>query len=330
MSGDLERKPKDRLDRSWLWFLRTAPTPIVRAVAGALARSRPLEAEPGWHFDFAAEDPGRLVRFRRDLWEYYRQQAIDRPVTLRWYDGLRVRSFLGNDMSLCLYVGGSFEPNEFVFLDSVLRAGMTFLDGGANDGIYSLFAAKRVGASGTVVAVEPSSREYRRLLENVRLNRLPVRTIQGALGSAPGTATLAVAEDGHEGQNTIGAAVSNPKIATREHEEVVVTTIDEIAREGPFTRFDVIKLDVEGGEVDALLGAHETLRRDRPLILLEAEAERLASQSRTKDDLRAVLSAADYELHVFDAQTGLLRRAAAPEEPEGNAVAAPRGWTPPD
>jgi len=326
VSSDLGREPADRRERAWLKFLRHAPESAVQAAAGSVARSRPLALEPGWHFDNSAVDPSPLVRFRRDLWQYYRERGIDRPVTLRWYDGLRVRTFLGNDMSLCLYVGGSFEPNEFVFLDTVLRTGMTFIDGGANDGIYSLFAAKRVGASGAVIAVEPSSREYQRLRENVRLNSLPVETVQAALGSTSGKATLAIAEAGHEGQNTIGDAVSNPKVATREHESVVVTTIDELAGD---RRLDLLKLDVEGSEVDALLGGTETLRRDRPLILLEAEAERLASQARTKDDLRAVLAELEYELYVFDSETGLLRPASAPAEPEGNAVAAPAGWTPP-
>jgi hypothetical protein len=68
--------------------------------------------ESGWHFGVAAESPTALVQFRRDIWEYYRERSIERPVTLHWYDGLRVGVFLGNDMSLCLYVGGSFEPNS--------------------------------------------------------------------------------------------------------------------------------------------------------------------------------------------------------------------------
>src|SRR5207237_6210015 len=122
--------------------------------ARALARSKPLVSEPGWHFDVAAENATQLVQFRRHLWEYYRERGVQRSLTMRWYDGLRLRVFLGNDMSLCLYVGGSFEPNEFVFLDSLLETGMTFLDGGANDGIYSLFAAYRVGRSGRLPAIE--------------------------------------------------------------------------------------------------------------------------------------------------------------------------------
>lgn len=329
MSTDLDRAPADRLERAWLWFLRHAPKATVRAAASAAARTHPLALEPGWHFDFSADDPRPLVRFRRDLWTYFKRGGIEEPVTIGWYDGLKIRSYLGNDMSLCLFVGGAFEPNEFVFLDSVLAEGKTFIDGGANDGMYSVFAASRVGPKGAVIAVEPSSREYGRLLENIRLNALPVTPAHVALGREPGEAILAIAEDGHEGLNTIGEAVSAPTVRTSAHERVRVVTIDELVEEHALDPVDVIKLDVEGSEVDALLGARMTVARDRPLILLEAEDERLASQGRTRNDLRTVVEEFGYRLHVFDAHTGTLRPAAVPGEPEGNAVAAPADWSPP-
>ena len=302
----------------------------MELTAGALARGKPLALEPGWYFDIAAENPTAVVQFRRDIWEYYREHDIARPVTLRWYDGLRVGVFLGNDMSLCLYVGGAFEPNEFVFLDTLLRPGMTFVDGGANDGIYSLFAGRRVGQAGTVLAIEPSDREHRRLLANLARNpKVGVTPVRAALGREPGEAVLAVAEAGHEGQNTIGPSVSNPKVVTAAHETVQVTTLDLLVERHRLSRVDVVKLDVEGSEVDALLGAREMIARFRPVLQVEVEAERLASQGRTKDELRQLLGELDYELFVFDTQTGRLRPAIAPGEPEGNAIAVPRGWQPP-
>ncbi len=198
-------------------------------------------------------------------------------------------------MSLCLYVGGAFEPNEFVFLDAILERGMTFVDGGANDGIYSLFAARRVGPGGTVLAVEPSGREHRRLLANLERNPdMRVIPVRAALGRAPGEALLAVAEVGHEGQNTIGESVSNPKVATAKHETVPMTTLDGLVEEHGLARVDVVKLDVEGSEVDALLGARKTIERFHPVIQIEAETERLASQGRTKDELRQLLDELDY------------------------------------
>ena len=58
------------------------------------------------------------------------------------------------------------------FLWRNLKPGIVFLDIGAHHGIYSIVAAKKLGTNGTVVAFEPSSREYRRLRLHLRLNRL--------------------------------------------------------------------------------------------------------------------------------------------------------------
>ena len=319
-----------RLERLRHWYLRKAPRRLVQATAAGLARSRPLATEPGWHFDAAADDPHQLTQFRRDLWQYFRDHDIDKPVLYRWYEGLRVRLFLGNDLSLCLYAGGSFEPNEFAFLRAVLKPGMVFLDGGANDGLYSLYAARRVAPGGRVLAIEPSTREFERLEANLTLNRLSsVEALKLALGSETGEATLAIAEPGHEGQNTIGARVSNPKVTTSAHETVPIETIDGLVEQLELDRLDFVKLDVEGSEVDALDSARAALARFRPIVLLEAEDERLASQQRTKQDLLRIVEEIGYELWVFDPQTSQLRPPRLPDEPEGNAVAAPADWTPP-
>jgi FkbM family methyltransferase len=313
------------------FYLRHAPERLVRLTAQVLARSKPLAPYPGWHFDPGADDTSALTEFRRELWQYFSDHDIDEPLTLRWIDGLRVRTYLGNDMSLCLFVGGSFEPNEFCLMRHVLHSGMVAIDGGANDGLYSLFASRLVAPGGRVVAVEPSSREFSRLEANLRLNAAAnVTALRLALGQAPGQARLAVAEAGHEGQNTIGEHVSNPKVETARHEDVEVDTIDRLVGQLGLERVDWVKLDVEGSEVAALRGGIETIQRYAPLVQVEVEAERLASQGMTKTDVVELLTELGYGLFVFDPTTGRLREAAIPDEPEGNALAAPHGWSPPD
>jgi FkbM family methyltransferase len=311
-------------------FLERAPRPVTGIAARLLARSKPVGIEPGWFFDVAADDPSRLVQMRREVWEFYRERGIERPVTVPWYDGLRVRLRLGNDMSLCLYVGGSFEPNEFALLDSVLGPGMVVVDGGANDGYYAIFAARKVGAEGAVVAAEPSRREYERLVANVRLNSLSnVVAMPVALGSGPGEATLAIAEEEHSGQNTVGEHVSNAKVETVSHESVPVVTIDSLVADRGLERVDLVKLDVEGCELAVLEGARKTIERFHPLLQVEIEEERLAGQNVTKSQVTELLARHGYDLYVFDRETAQLRPPRPPDEPEGNVIAAPPGWRPP-
>src|SRR4030042_2530798 len=89
-----------------------------------------------------------------------------------WYYGIRVKIKLGTDISKCLFVSGCYDPNEFYFLDKYLKDGMVFIDTGANIGLYSLFAAEKVGSDGKVISLEPSNREYIALQENISLNRM--------------------------------------------------------------------------------------------------------------------------------------------------------------
>src|SRR5215472_11186479 len=161
------------VDNLGRWLLARAPM-IGGAYAALLAPGKPQLAErPGWRFAGEYYDERRWLACRRGaLWEAAAQYKLTVPLTLRWYDGTTVEVTLGNDNSLCLYVCGTFEPNEFAFLDQVLDPGMTFVDVGANDGYYTLFAARRVGSAGRVVAVEPSSRERVNLVRNVTRSRL--------------------------------------------------------------------------------------------------------------------------------------------------------------
>ena len=73
------------------------------------------------------------VRLRRAIWGYCSRRKLQRPIVMSWYDDLRVRVFLGNDMSRMLFVGGCIEPNEFFFLSKILRHGMVCVDVGANE-----------------------------------------------------------------------------------------------------------------------------------------------------------------------------------------------------
>jgi FkbM family methyltransferase len=310
--------------------LRHAPESLLVLAARRAAPTALLTLSPGWSFAAATEATGRRVQTRRELWTAFRMRGIRRPVTIEWYEGLRLRLFLGNDLSLCVYVLGSFEPNELSLLSRVLQPGMVFVDGGANDGLYSLVASRRVGSAGRVVAVEPSSREFERLAANIRLNGIK-NTIQvrAALGGAAGTVTLAIAPEGHAGQNTVGTELANPNIEPAAHESVALTTLDDLVSDHRLGRVDVIKLDVEGSEVLALAGARRVLERDRPLLLVEAEEERLASHGRRKEELVDALVGLGYRLHVFDGTTGQLRPPALPGEPEGTLVAAQPDWRPP-
>ncbi|MGE0481394.1 MAG: FkbM family methyltransferase [Phycisphaerae bacterium] len=296
----------------------------LRALAERCAWLRPLGPCPGWRFSSDWENPATAFRLRRLIWEHCRTHGLALPVVVPWHGATRLRLHLGNDLSQALFVGGCYEPNEFAFLARVLRPGMSFVDVGANDGVYALPAAAWVGAKGRVFAFEPSRRELSRLRANLRLNPAAARVeARGlALGDATGSASLTIAEETHAGQNTLGA-FAYADVAPERTERVRVMTLDAFAAEQRVARIDVLKLDAEGAEERILRGAEGVLRTLRPTLLLELSDAALRRQSSGSASVVRFLAAHAYDVYTFDDATGRPRR--APRGPwSDNVVASPR------
>jgi FkbM family methyltransferase len=221
-------------------------------------------------------------------------------------------------------VCGSFEPNEFAFLDRTLRRGMTFVDVGANDGLYTLFAARRVGSRGRVVAVEPSSRERGNLERNLALNRLKnVTVVPAALAAEAGRADLQIAPAVHGGHNTLGG-FAHEGVTAIAAEPVAVETLDAVAQRLALGKVDVIKIDVEGAEVKVLAGGRELLKASRPVLLIEANEQALRKQATSTEEMLALLGSLNYEIFVFSDATGLVERWIEATALSANIVAMPK------
>lgn len=313
------------LDKVGCALLLRAP-PLARLYARVLARRGPTLARyPGWTFgaEYYVERTWGALR-RAKLWDCALERQLDVPLTVRWYDGLRVDITLGNDHSLCLYVSGTFEPNEFFFLGQILKPGMTMLDVGANEGLYTLFSASRVGGTGRVVAFEPSSRERRKLQHNVARNQLGnVTVVPAAVGSREGTAALQIASGVHSGHNTLGALVYDdaPSVGV---ERVSVERLDSVLDRLGVVRVDIVKIDVEGSEMGVLDGARETLAAHRPVLLVEANDKALRAQGASSDALLAFLrDELDYSILVFSPETGIVEPIGQGLSLSANIVAVP-------
>jgi FkbM family methyltransferase len=266
-----------------------------------------------------------MERLRLALWQYCHARRMERPIRMSWGRALQIYVYLGNDASRCLFVGGCIEPNEFAFLGGCLEPGMVFVDVGANEGIFTLFAAERVTGGGSVLAVEPSRREFERLQANLRLNALQnVRTSRLGLSNASGEGVLHVAGYPHEGHNTLGGFVYG-SVTPSHTEAVVLERLDDLVEAEGFGRVDVLKLDAEGAEYAVLEGARRTLAQHRPLLLLELSDAALQRQGRSVAAILGLLREAQYDLYTFDVASGRPVPAAPGRPLSPNVVAAPRG-----
>ncbi len=261
-----------------------------------------LEPFPGWVLG-SGQRADSASRFRKRLWRLLR-----RPFAVAWLENLQLLLFPGNETSRSVFVTGRYEPNEFCLLRQLLKPGMTFVDAGANMGLYSLFAACRVGPKGRVIAIEPSARELEILEKNIALNALTnIQVLRRALTDRPSVVELSVAPLGKSGHNTLGAFGYDTALDHRE--QVRAERLDDLV--GSQARVDVIKMDIEGAELAALRGATETLRKFRPALLLELADRSLQHQGASSREVLAFLGHQGYRVFGFDPASGL----PAPLEP---------------
>jgi len=234
------------------------------------------------------------------LWE-----LLKAPCVIEWFDGLRIYVYPGNETSRALFLTGVYEPNELYWLDKVLEPGKTFIDIGANMGVYSLFAATKVGSCGLVVAIEPSGRDFERLRFHVKLNRLTnVYLLQVAASNHKGEARLLVAPDKNSGHNTLGDFGYNG-ITPETAETVRLERVDDIVQSVGLQKVDFMKVDVEGAEFHVLQGAQDTLRLFHPTILLELSDRTLKHQGCYSGQIWDFLALEGYRIYRFSEQTGL-------------------------
>jgi len=263
-----------------------------------LAAKPVLETCPGWVLG-SGQSASLQAGFRKAIWRLFRK-----PFTVPWLDDLHLTLYPGNETSRSIFVTGRYEPNEFCLLSKVLEPGMTFVDVGANMGLYTLYAARRVGASGFVLAIEPSSREIAVLKRNVEINALNnVRIRHVAVSDCATEVELLVARAQNSGHNTLGAFGYNTPLDYKE--KIQAQNLDVLVYVEALGRVHVVKMDIEGAELKALRGAVMTLQRDHPLLWLELSDRLLQHQNATSAEVLSLLSQYGYRMYGFEGSTGL-------------------------
>jgi FkbM family methyltransferase len=272
------------------------PDDALCALAEGLASLRPLGFQAGWNSDPRTTTTDLAVFLRARVWEAVAAKCPERAIRLPWHGGTTLALRFGSALSLAIYVAGAFEPNEMTIFDRLLQPGATFIDVGANEGVYSIFAAARVGPKGRVIAVEPSPREIASLRGSLALNpKLKVSVVEAALGQANSWAELHVLDFPHAGENTL-ASFSTSDTPAIDRRAVPTMSLDSLVQRLPNRKVDVVKIDVEGAELDVLRGAREVLRKQRPALLIEVGGP----GDRPKSAVLSMLDKAGYLISTID------------------------------
>ncbi len=189
----------------------------------------------------------------------------------------------------------TYEPDFSALLDRLARPGMIVLDIGAHVGLHTLRLARRAGSAGRIVAVEPSPANAALLKTHLAWNGFAnVEVVEAAVGQRPGEiefACLSDALDPGSFANSLAYDIGGSRVKVR------VTTIDDLCRD---LVPDLIKIDIEGAEMQAIIGGRQTLLRHHPLLLVAIHPEAMASLGATPAQLIDALAALGYRGRHLD------------------------------
>lgn len=174
----------------------------------------------------------------------------------------------------------AYEPATADLFRELLPHGGTFMDVGANLGYFSITAAGYVGEKGRVMALEPVPHIFELLRRNLDVNQVHNVTAL-PFGCAATSGTMQMVLHADSGSSHLAPQQGSGGV------EVQVSTVDEVVSEYGIQRLDLLKIDVEGAELEVLKGANETIRDFRPAAFLEVNhLERFgASESAVRDYL---------------------------------------------
>ncbi len=171
-------------------------------------------------------------------------------------------------------VHGSYEPEIEAIFRQLLRPGMGVVDLGANLGYFTMLAAHLVGPGGFVFAVEPNPDNVQLIEASRRLNGFAHVTVSQLAAGRRVELLMLNATHSNGTTSTIGAGLDQVLTART----VAAVPLDALIDEN--RRIDLVKIDVEGAEYNALLGAERLLARNRPVIVSEFSPGLLTDISR--------------------------------------------------
>lgn len=193
---------------------------------------------------------------------------------------------LGIDPVADAKMAAVFERGEYHQEDTVelLSACITpesvFVDGGAHIGTIALPLSRRAART---IAYEADAHTCDILRQNVTRNGAAVDVREKGLGAEPGHGMMRSVREGNAGAHTLSVGAGG----------VAVVTLDD-----ELERFDVLKLDVEGMELDVLRGAQRIIDKARPTILFEVNLSQLRAHGTPLRALGSFFGVRDYRLYL--------------------------------
>ncbi|HXO22262.1 MAG TPA: FkbM family methyltransferase [Thermoanaerobaculia bacterium] len=209
---------------------------------------------------------------------------------------------------------GRVDPLLFRLARELVRPGATVWDIGANVGLFAAAAAFLAGPSGAILAVEADdwlAGLLRRSFSTPPADHARIEVLSAAVAGRAGFADFSLASRGRAASHLARTAGSTQAGGVRAVHKVVTVTLDGLLK--GFSAPDLVKIDVEGAELECLMGASQLLGRRRPTLLCEVT-------ERNAPEVGRLLSGHGYRLYDGEAAPDRRQPLAVPA---WNTIAVP-------
>ena len=188
---------------------------------------------------------------------------------------------------------GTYEMPVQEILAKYLQPEDIFYDIGANVGFFTIVAAKLVGSSGKVYAFEPEPENVSTLQHNIQINKfLHVTTIEKAVSCTTGQEKLLLSD--YCGGHTLATISSQAN--SRQAINIDVISIDDLVKLKEIEPPTLVKIDVEGAEIDVLYGMSQTIKECKPIIIYEVDDKKPENLHSKQKEIDTFLQKNDYEI----------------------------------
>lgn len=213
-------------------------------------------------------------------------------------------SNLGNH----LLTYGCYDEGTASAIRSLLKPGDTFFDLGANEGYFSLLASEIVGRQGKVYSVEPQARLWPVIIRNFLLNeRTNYTLIPYAIGESKGFLDLLLFPSLNHGASS---AVRSLRRSFNKVQKAGVMRLDQVLEEFGIEKISVLKVDIEGFELNALRSLGKKLEQGIiENIIVELHPAQLRHLGQSADQVVNLLQASGYEKSNLEAVQHWVRKA---------------------
>ena len=197
------------------------------------------------------------------------------------------------DSSNADFARGTYELPLQKALAHYLKPEDVFYDIGANIGFFIVLAAHLVGKSGSVYAFEPVPENVKRIRHNLKLNRFSNTTVlEKAVSVYTGKGRLLLAQ--HSGGAMLSSAGTPPDFKGAMNVNLVC--IDDLVAQKALKPPVLVKIDVEGAEIDVFKGMKQTIEKYKPIIIYEVDDGNKESFEQKSKALENLITSLGYKI----------------------------------